>query len=138
MSDQLLIPFKAKFILSVSTTMIKFFADSDKVSLEEKYKPIADKEGNIDVAKFIKHHQYSSQAYKDYKQFDFKFHQAFEVHQSNLFIDDFKDYDLLFKVESFTVEVKQIKNNGKEITFSDSSNKVKTINLDDNLKLIEV
>lgn len=34
MSDQVLIPFKAKFILSVNTTAKKFFEDSDSVSLE--------------------------------------------------------------------------------------------------------
>ena len=35
MSDQLLTPFKAQFILSVTTTAKKFFQDSDSVSLED-------------------------------------------------------------------------------------------------------
>lgn len=136
MSDQLLVPFKAKFVLSVSTTMKKFFKDSDEVSLEEKYKPIADELGNVDVAKFIKHYHYSSNAYKDYKQFDFKFHQAFDVSSSNLLVDE-RDYPLNFKVESFEVEVLQITNSGKEITFAASSKEVKTIQLDENLKLVK-
>lgn len=139
MSDQLLTPFKAKFLLSVTTTIKKFFQDFDSVSLEEKYKPLADNLNNVDIEKFIKHYQLSSQTYKDYKQFDFKFHQAFDVSPSNMVSDgDERDYSLHFKLESFQVEVIQIKNNGKEITFSDSSNEVKTIQLDDNLKLIKV
>jgi hypothetical protein len=138
MSDQLLTPFKAKFILSVKTTAKKFFEDSDSVSLEDKYKPLADNLGNVDIEKFIKYYQLSSQTYKDYKEFDFKFHQAFDVNPINMTNSDFRDYSLHFKLESFQIEVIQIKNNGKEITFSDSSNEVKTIQLEDNLKLIKV
>ena len=139
MSDKLLTPFKAKFILSVKTTAKNFFEDSDSVSLEEKYKPLVDNLGNVDMEKFIKYYQLSSQTYKDYKVFGFKFHQAFDVSPSNMISDgDERDYSLHFKLESFQVEVLQIKNNGKEITFSDSSNEVKTIQLDDNLKLIKV
>ena len=139
MSDQLLTPFKAKFVLSVKTTAKNFFEDSDSVSLKEKYKPLADNLGNVDMEKFIKYYQLSSQTYKDYKVFGFKFHQAFDVSPSNMISDgDERDYSLHFKLESFQVEVLQIKNNGKEITFSDSSNEVKTIQLDDNLKLIKV
>ena len=139
MSDKLLTPFKAKFILSVKTTAKNFFEDSDSVSLEEKYKPLVDNLGNVDMEKFIKYYQLSSQTYKDYKVLDFKFHQAFDVSPSNMISDgDERDYSLHFKLESFQVEVLQIKNNGKEITFSDSSNEVKTIQLDDNLKLIKV
>ena len=139
MSDQLLTPFKAKFVLSVKTTAKNFFEDSDSVSLEEKYKPLVDNLGNVDMEKFIKYYQLSSQTYKDYKVLDFKFHQAFDVSPSNMISDgDERDYSLHFKLESFQVEVLQIKNNGKEITFSDSSNEVKTIQLDDNLKLIKV
>ena len=67
MSDQLLTPFKAKFILSVKTTAKNFFEDSDSVSLKEKYKPLADNLGNVDMEKFIKYYQLSSQTYKDYK-----------------------------------------------------------------------
>ena len=138
MSDQLLTPFKAKFVLSVKTTAKNFFEDSDSVSLKEKYKPLADNLGNVDMEKFIKYYQLSSQTYKDYKVFDFKFHQALDVRPSNMISDgDERDYSLHFKLESFQVEVLQIKNNGKEITFSDSSNEVKTIQLDDNLKLIK-
>lgn len=137
MTSQLLTPFKAKFVLTVNTTMKKFFKDSDEVSLEEKYKPIADELGNVDVAKFIKHYQLSSKTYKDYKHFDFKFHQAFDVSSTNLVVDE-RDYPLHFKVDSFEVEVLQITNSGKEITFADSSKEVKTIQLDENLKLVKV
>ena len=138
MSDQPLMPCKAKFILSVTTTAKKFFEDSDSVSLEDKYKPLTDNLGNVDIETFIKYYQLSSQAYNFYKQFNFKFHQAFDVSPSNMISDgDERDYSLHFKLESFQVEVLQIKNNGKEITFSDSSNEVKTIQLDDNLKLIK-
>lgn len=139
MSDQLLTPFKAKFVLSIKTAVKNFFEDSNSVSLKEKYKPLADNLGNVDMEKFIKYYQLSSQTYKDYKVFDFKFHQSFDVSPSNMVSDgDERDYSLHFKLESFQVEVLQIKNNGKEITFSDSSNEVKTINLDENLKLIKV
>jgi hypothetical protein len=137
MSDQLLIPFKAKFVLTVNTTMKNFFEDSNKVSLEEKYKPITDELGNVDVAKFINYYHLSSNTYNNYKQFDFKFHQAFDVHQSNLGIND-RDFPLHFKLESFQVEVLQITNSGKEILFSDSSNKLKTVLLDDDLELFKV
>ena len=138
MSDQLLTPFKAKFILSVKTTAKNFFEDSDSVSLEEKYEPLADNLGNVDMEKFIKYYQLSSQTYKDYKVFGFKFHQAFDVSPSNMINNDFRDYSLDFKLESFQIEVLQITNNGNQITFSDLSNEVKTINLDENLKLIKV
>ena len=138
MSDQLLTPFKAKFTLSVKTTAKNFFEDSDSVSLEEKYKPLANNLGNVDMEKFIKYYQLSSQTYKDYKVFGFKFHQAFDVSPSNMINNDFRDYSLHFKLESFKIEVLQITNNGNQITFSDSSNEVKTINLDENLKLIKV
>ena len=138
MSDQLLAPFKAKFILAVKTTAKKFFGDSELVSLEDKYKPLVDNLGNVDIEKFIKYYQLSSQTYKDYKIFDFKFHQAFDVSPSNMTNDDFRDYSLHFKLESFQVEVLQITNNGNQITFSDSSNEIKTINLDENLKLVKV
>jgi hypothetical protein len=138
MSDQLLTPFKAKFILSVNTTAKKFFEDSDSVSLEDKYKPLADNLGNIDMQKFIKYYQLSSKTYKDYKMFDFKFHQAFDVSPSGMTNSDFRDYSLHFKLESFQVEVLQITNNGNQITFSDSSNEIKTTNLNENLKLIKI
>ena len=139
MSDQLLTPFKAKFVLSVTTTIKKFFQDSDSVSLEEKYKPLADNLGNVDIEKFIKHYQLSSQTYKDYKQFDFKFHQAFDVSPSNMVSDgDERGYSLHFKLESFQIEVLQITNQGKEILFSDSDGKVKTVSLNDNLSLIRI
>ena len=138
MSDQLLMPFKAKFVLSVKTTAKNFFGDSASVSLEDKYKLLADNLGNVDIEKFIKHYQLSSQIYKDYKEFGFKFHQAFDVSPSNMTNDDFRDYSLHFKLESFQIEILQIANNGNQITFSDSSNEIKTINLDENLKIIKV
>lgn len=139
MSDQLLIPFRAKFILSVTTTIKRFFQDYDSVSLENKYKPLVDTLGNVDISKFIEHYQLSSNVYKNYKQFDFKFHQAFDVSPSNMVSDgDERDYSLHFKLESFQVEVLQITDKGKEITFSDSSNKIKTVLLDDNLELFKL
>jgi hypothetical protein len=138
MSEQTLIPFKAKFILSVNTTTKKFFKDSDEISLEEKYNPVADELGNVDVAKFIKHHHYSSNAYNDYKQFDFKFHKALEVHPENIVMNAREYNSITFKVESFEVEVLQITDSGKEITFADSGKELKTIQLDDNLKLVKV
>ena len=100
MSDQLLIPFKAKFVISINTTIKKFFQDSDSISLTDKYAPLTDKLGNM------------------------------------VSDGDERDFSLHFKLESFQIEVIQIKNNGKEITFSDSSNEVKTIQLDDNLNLL--
>ena len=128
MSDQPLMPFKAKFILSVTTTAKKFFQDSDSVSLEDKYKPLTDNLGNVDIETFIKYYQLSSQAYNFYKQFDFKFHQAFDVSPSNMVSDgDKRDYSLHFKLESFQVEVIQIKNNGKEITFSLSKHSIRLV-----------
>jgi hypothetical protein len=139
MSDQNLIPFKAKFILSVKTTIKDFFENSNLVSLEDKYKPLVDNLGNVDIQSLIKYYQLSSQTYKDYKVFDFKFHQAFDVNPSNMVSDkDERDYALRFKLESFQIEVLQIAKDGKQITFSDSSNVVKTITLNEDLKLIKV
>lgn len=60
MSDQLLIPFKAKFVLHVKTTMLQFFKDSEKVSLVDKFKTSTDNIGNIDIKSVIKNNQYGS------------------------------------------------------------------------------
>ena len=49
-----------------------------------------------------------------------------------------EDFELEFKLESFQIEVLQITNQGKEILFSDSDGKVKTVSLNDNLSLIKI
>ena len=136
MSDQLLIPFKAKFVLHVKTTMFQFFENSEKVSLTDKFKSSTDNVGNINIKSVIKDNQYGSTIYQDYKEIYFKFHQAFDIHPENVFnVEDFK---LEFKLESFQIEVLQITNHGKEILFSDSDGKVKTVSLNDSLSLIKI
>ena len=136
MSDQLLIPFKAKFVLHVKTTMLQFFKDSEKVSLVDKFKTSTDNIGNIDIKSVIKNNQYGSKIYQEYKELYFKFHQAFDIHPENMInVEDFK---LEFKLESFQIEVLQITNQGKEILFSDSDGKVKITYLNDNLSLIRI
>ena len=136
MSDQPLMPFKAKFVLHVKTTMLQFFEDSEKVSLADKFKSSTDNIGNIDIKSVIKNNQYSSKIYQEYKELYFKFHQAFDIHPENMInVEDFK---LEFKLESFQIEVLQITNKGKEMLFSDSDGKVKTVSLNDNLSLIRI
>ena len=136
MSDQPLMPFKAKFVLHVKTTMLQFFEDSEKVSLADKFKSSTDNIGNIDIKSVIKNNQYGSKIYQEYKELYFKFHQAFDIHPENMInVEDFK---LEFKLESFQIEVLQITNQGKEILFSDSDGKVKTVSLNDNLSLIKI
>ena len=136
MSDQPLMPFKAKFVLHVKTTMLQFFKDSEKVSLVDKFKTSTDNIGNIDIKSVIKNNQYSSKIYQEYKELYFKFHQAFDIHPENMInVEDFK---LEFKLESFQIEVLQITNQGKEILFSDSDGKVKITYLNDNLSLIRI
>ena len=136
MSDQLLIPFKAKFVLHVKTTMLQFFKDSEKVSLVDKFKTSTDNIGNIDIKSAIKNNQYGSKIYQEYKELYFKFHQAFDIHPENMIYAE--DFELEFKLESFQIEVLQITNQGKEILFSDSDGKVKTVSLNDNLSLIKI
>lgn len=136
MSDQPLMPFKAKFVLHVKTTMLQFFEDSEKVSLADKFKSSTDNIGNIDIKSVIKNNQYGSKIYQEYKELYFKFHQAFDIHPENMInVEDFK---LEFKLESFQIEVLQITNQGKEILVSDSDGKVKTVSLNDNLSLIKI
>ena len=136
MSDQLLTPFKAKFVLHVKTTMLQFFEDSEKVFLADKFKSSTDNIGNIDIKSVIKNNQYGSKIYQEYKELYFKFNQAFDIHPENMInVEDFK---LEFKLESFQIEVLQITNQGKEILFSDSDGKVKTVSLNDNLSLIKI
>ena len=136
MSDQLLTPFKAKFVLHVKTTMLQFFEDSENVFLADKFKSSTDNIGNIDIKSVIKNNQYGSKIYQEYKELYFKFHQAFDIHPENMInVEDFK---LEFKLESFQIEVLQITNQGKEILFSDSDGKVKTVSLNDNLSLIKI
>ena len=136
MSDQLLTPFKAKFVLHVKTTMLQFFEDSEKVSLADKFKSSTDNIGNIDIKSVIKNNQYGSKIYQEYKELYFKFHQAFDIHPENMINNE--DFELAFKLESFQIEVLQITNQGKEILFSDSDGKVKTVSLNDNLSLIKI
>ena len=136
MSDQLLIPFKAKFVLYVKTTMLQFFEDSEKVSLVDKFKSSADNIGNIDIKSVIKNNQYGSKIYQEYKELYFKFHQAFDIHPENMV--NAEDFKLEFKLESFPIEVLQITNQGKEILFSDSDGKVKSVSLNDNLSLFKI
>ena len=136
MPDQPLMPFKAKFVLHVKTTMLQFFEDSEKVSLADKFKSSTDNIGNIDIKSVIKNNQYGSKIYQEYNELYFKFHQAFDIHPENMInVEDFK---LEFKLESFQIEVLQITNQGKEILFSDSDGKVKTVSLNDNLSLIKI
>ena len=68
MSDQLLTPFKAKFVLHVKTTMLQFFEDSEKVFLADKFKSSTDNIGNIDIKSVIKNNQYGSKIYREYKE----------------------------------------------------------------------
>ena len=136
MSDQLLTPFKAKFVLHVKTTMLQFFEDSEKVFLADKFKSSTDNIGNIDIKSVIKNNQYGSKIYQEYKELYFKFHQAFDIHPENMI--NVEDFILEFKLESFQIEVLQITNQGKEILFSDSDGKVKTVSLNDNLSLIKI
>lgn len=133
---QPLIPFKAKFVLDVKTTMLQFFEDSEKVSLADKLKSSTDNIGNIDIKSVIKNNQYGSKIYQEYKELYFKFHQAFDIHPENMI--DVEDFKLHFKLESFQIEVLQITNQGKEILFSDSDGKVKTVSLNDSLSLIKI
>lgn len=137
MTDQPLIPFKAKFVLSVRTTIKQYFKSSDEVSLTDKYKPLADDLDNIDMSKFISHYRFGSKVYDEYSSYDLKFHQPFDVSPSNMVVED-KDYSLVFKLESYEIEVLQITDNGKEITFADSGKKVKTVELKDSLELFKV
>ena len=137
MTDQPLIPFKAKFVLSVRTTIKQYFKSSDEVSLTDKYKPLADDLDNIDMSKFISHYRFGSKVYDEYSSYDLKFHQPFDVNPSNMVVED-KDYSLVFKLESYEIEVLQITDNGKEITFADSGKKVKTVELKDSLELFKV
>ena len=136
MSDQLLIPFKAKFVLHVKTTMLQFFEDSNKVSLLEKFKSSTDDAGNIDVKSFIKNNQLGSKVYQEYKELDLNFHKAFDIHPENAL--DIEDSVLEFKLESFQIEVRQITNKGKEVLFSDLDGKVKNITLNDDLSLFKI
>lgn len=136
MSVQPLIPFKAKFVLDVKTTMLQFFEDSEKVSLADIFKSSTDNIGNIDIKSVIKNNQYGSKIYQEYKELYFKFHQAFDIHPENMV--DVEDFKLQFKLESFQIEVLQITNQGKEILFSDSDGKVKTVSLNESLSLIKI
>lgn len=131
-----LIPFKAKFILSVETTLKKIFTNSEEVSLKEKFSKVADELGNVDIKRFIEYHCLSFNMYSEQKHLDFKYDQVFDVSPSNLLDNDERDYPLSFKVESFEGEVLQIVDN--KITFANSEKEVYTFELNDNLKLIKI
>ena len=136
MSDQRLIPFKAKFQISVDTSMKEFFKDSSNISLVNLYEPLLKPEG-IDIKTFIANYHLRSSVYNDFKEFSFNFNQAFDISPTNLTSSE-QDCSLSFKLNSFEIEVLQILDKGKEVTFSDSSKIVKTINLTNNIKLIKV
>ncbi len=137
MPNQLLTPFKAKFVISVKTTILEYFKDSEKINLQEKYQQVLKENGDVDVVKFIKHYQFYSKIYNDYKDLDFRFNKVFDVVSESIFFEDV-DLALFFKLESTEVEVLQITNNGNQITFANIDKEVKTVNLLECLKLIKV
>ncbi|WP_276379882.1 hypothetical protein [Flavobacterium sp. H4147] len=137
MSVQPLIPFKAQFVLSVKTSMYDFFENPAEVKITDKYAKVKDDIGNVDMVKFINYYSLSFSLYEKYKLLGLNYHQAIDVHPTNLLCKDERDSELSFKLESSTVEVLQIVD-GKMITFSNYANEVCTIELSDNLKLIKV
>jgi len=134
MTEQVLIPFKAKFILTVKTTMKNFFENSGEISLKEKLSEVADEIGSVDISKVIKHYYFTSKLYKQYNTL-LNYHKAFDVTPSNMLIDE-TDFSLNFKLDSSEIEVLQII--GNKITFADSSKMVQTIEQTEDLKLIKV
>ncbi|MDD3773412.1 MAG: hypothetical protein PHC38_12280, partial [Weeksellaceae bacterium] len=48
-----------------------------------------------------------------------------------------RDYPLYFKLKSFSIEVLQITNDGKTVTFADSSGKISTLILPENISLFK-
>lgn len=135
MTTQTLIPFKAKFIIAVNTTMKDFFKNPDEISLKEKFIKVADKLGNVDIAKLINYNHLGSNMYDEYKHLHLKYNQVFDVSPSNMLVDD-EDFSLSFKLQSSEVEVLQIID--EKVTFSNSLNEVHTVETHDNLKLIKV
>jgi len=132
MSDKLLTPFKAKFILKVYTTFKNFFEDSDKVNLSQKFKVVEDSEGTIQVSKFINQHRVSSNIFCDYKHLPFKYDQSFDVNPVTMANVD-EDYSLHFSLESYDVKVIQII--GNKITFENKDKEIHTIETNENLML---
>lgn len=126
--------FKAKFILSVTTRISELLKHTNDSELKRIYNLHSDSTGNIEVSKLVNSYFHN---YGNFKEILFKKHQVFDTNPYNITVNNKADYVLNFKVESFPIEVLQITNVGKEITFTDSSNKVKTITLSDNLKLIK-
>ena len=137
MSDQLLLPFKAKFILEVNTDSNNFFQEPKKEALKDRLIKVADDLGNASIAELIKYYYLSSKTYKKYKILNFKYNQAFDVSPNSMTTDS-RDFAMTFKLESYPIEVLQITKNGNEVTFSESEGQVKTVTLNDNLKLIRV
>lgn len=135
MSTQLLIPFKATFILSVRTTMKNFFSNPNETSFEEMYAKVKDDSGSVDIVKYIYFHHLSFYLYKKYQPIYFKYNKALDVYPPNILAEDRRDSQLSFKLESYEVEVLQII--GKQITFANSEKEVHTFELDDNLTLIK-
>ena len=135
MTQKLLIPFKAIFTLNVRTTMIGYFQNPNEISLEKEFKEVADDIGNVDIGKIIKNQRFRSKNYNKYKSL-FKYHQPLEVIPSNMTIDDYRDFNLWFKLESYEIEVIQIIDN--KITFTDSDKKVQTIETSEELELIKL
>lgn len=137
MSDQVLQPFKAKFILEVKTNSKDFFEKPDNQSLEVRLSKVADELGNSLISELIKYYYLSSKTYQEYKNLHFKYNKAFDVSPHSMTVDS-RDFDIHFKLESYPIEVLQIIENGTQITFSESDGEVKTISKKDNLKLIRV
>lgn len=135
MATQPLIPFKAKFIITVDTKVRDFLKVSEENSLEDKFKRIADELGNVDIPKLINFYHLGSNIYDKYKHIHPKYNQVFDVNPANMLLDD-GDFNLYFKLHSADIEVLQIID--EKVTFANSSNEVHTIELNDNLKLIKI
>lgn len=135
MSNQSMSPFKAKFILEVSTTSNEFFQNPEQETLKSRLSRVSDDLGNAAISDLIKYFYLSFNSYKLYENLHLKYHKAFDVNPSSMTVDS-RIFDMSFKLESYEVEVLQILDN--KITFTNSNNEVHTIETSDKLKLIKV
>lgn len=136
MADQLLIPFKANFTLNVKTTIEKFFSDKKEIDYNTVFSKITNKDNStVDLKNFIIYYELSFYLYSKYKNLNLKFHQVYDISPKSVSVKD-KDFELSFKLDSFPVKVLQIV--GLTITFSNSDDKVSSIDLTDDLELIEL
>jgi len=136
MADQLLIPFKAKFTLNVKTTIEKFFSDKKEIDYNTVFSKVTNKDNStVDLKNFIIYYELSFYLYSKYKNLNLKFHQVYDISPKSVSVKD-KDFELSFKLDSFPVKVLQIV--GSTITFSNSADKVSSIDLTDDLELIEL